>query len=69
MAQRGLRFIRRFRQGNVCPKTASEIILNEEITPFVLYQSQANEVVIFGDGDMVHAAASVSFICVDGTFS
>ena len=64
-----LRFIRRFRQGNACPKTASEIILNEETTPFVLYHSQANEVVIFGDGEMVHAAASVSFICVDGTFS
>ena len=64
-----LRFIRRFRQGNACPKTASEIILNEETTPFVLYHSQANEVVIFGDGDMVHAVASVFFICVDGTFS
>ena len=50
-------------------KTASEIILNEEITPSVLYHSQANEIVIFRDSDMVHAAASVSFICVDGTFS
>ena len=32
-----LRFIRRFRLGSVCPKTASEIILNEGMTPHVLY--------------------------------
>ena len=64
-----LRFIRRFRQGNISPKTASEIIFNEQIVPFVLFHSQANEIIIFGDIDIVHAAASVSFICVDGTFS
>ena len=64
-----LRFIRRFRQGNISPKTASEIIFNEQIVPFVLFHSQANEIIIFGDIDIVHAAASVSFISVDGTFS
>ena len=48
---------------------ALEIIFSEQITPFVLFRSQANEIIIFGDIDIVHGAASVSFVCVDGTFS
>ena len=38
-----LRFIRRFRLGSVCPKTASEIILNEEMTPHVLYRLKSTK--------------------------
>ena len=64
-----LRFIRRFRQGNVCPKFASDIVLNEQTSPFVLFHTPTNETIIFGVIDMVRAATTVSFIRVDGTFS
>ena len=35
----------------------------------MLFHSQENNIVIFGDPDIVHCAASVTFISVDGTSS
>lgn len=62
------RFVRRLRRGHSAPKTASDIVFDEDLSRFVLFHSQENEMIIFGDRDMVHCAASVEFISVDGTF-
>ena len=45
------------------------IVSDGELAPFVLFRSQENNIVIFGDSLMVHCAASMRFIYVDGTFS
>ena len=50
------------------PKNAADIIFDEQMTPFILFHTGENDVVIFGDVDMVQAATNVSFTCVDGTF-
>ena len=63
------RFIRRLRRGPAAPKTASDIVFDGDLSRFVLFHSQENKIVIFGDPDMVHCASSVTFISVDGTFS
>ena len=63
------RFIRRLRRGPAALKTASDIVFDGELSRFVLFHSQENSIVIFGDPDMVRCASSVTFISVDGTFS
>ena len=63
------RFVRQLRRGHSAPKTASDIVFDGELAHFVLFHSKENNIVMFGDLDIVHCAASVAFISVDGTFS
>ena len=63
------RFLRRLHRRPSAPKTASDIVFDGELAPFMLFHSQENNIVIFGDPDIVHCAASVTFISVDGTSS
>ena len=64
-----LRFIRRLRRGREALKKASDIVFGEDLSRFVLFNTQEHEIVVFGDPDMARCASSVSFISVDGTFS
>ena len=64
-----LRFVRRLRKGKSAPKTAADIVFGEELSSFVLFTTPENDIIIFGDPDMVRCASTVSFISVDGTFS
>ena len=63
------RFVRRLRGVTSIPKTASDIVFNDGISNFVLFHTQENDIIIFGDLDMVRCASSVAFISIDGTFS
>ena len=64
-----LRFVRRLRKGKSAPKTAADIVFGEELSRFVLFATPENDIIVFGDPDMVRCASTVSFISVDGTFS
>ena len=61
-----LRFVRRLRKGQSAPKTASDIVFGEELSRFVLFNTPENDIIIFGDPDMVRCASSVSFISSTG---
>ena len=63
------RFVRRMRQNGDVPKTPADIVFDDSVKDTVLFNTDNDDVIIFGTREMVKNATAVQMISIDGTFS
>ena len=60
--------MRRNRQDDVVPKTHRDIVFDETSTESIVFKSDDNAIIVFTSDELIVAASSTKFVCVDGTF-